>query len=112
MARMARIATLRWIRVYVDKPARLGIPNLFDMSHILKITASPPILANPNWHEVCHSEQSCDCSDVTLAVKVGRVRSRNFSTDSRFKVEGERVAGERIFSSCTARPKWEFYSIL
>jgi hypothetical protein len=48
MARKARIATLRWIRVHVDKPARLGISNLFDMSHILKITASPPIRANPN----------------------------------------------------------------
>jgi hypothetical protein len=51
MARKARIATLRWIRVYADKPARLGILNLFDMSHILKITASPPILPNsvPFW---------------------------------------------------------------
>jgi hypothetical protein len=46
MARKARIATLRWIRVYVDKSARLGILNLFDMSHILKITASPPRLSS------------------------------------------------------------------
>jgi hypothetical protein len=60
MARMARIATLRWIRVYVDKPARLAIPNLFDMSHILKITASPPILANPNLQTVCLSNYPVD----------------------------------------------------
>jgi hypothetical protein len=66
MARKARIATLRWIRVHVDKPARLGISNLFDMSHILKITASAPIRANPNSQTVCLSGQSCVFRDATL----------------------------------------------
>jgi hypothetical protein len=55
-----------WIRVYIDKPARLGIPNLFDMSHILKITASPLILANPNLQTVCLSGQPCFSTDATL----------------------------------------------
>jgi hypothetical protein len=66
MPRKARIAPLRWIRAYVDKPARLGILNLFDMSHIFKITASPLIFANPNLQTACLSGQFCFSSDATM----------------------------------------------
>jgi hypothetical protein len=36
------------------------------MSHILKITASPPILANPNLQTMCLSGQPCFSTDATL----------------------------------------------
>jgi hypothetical protein len=112
MARMARIATLRWIRVYVDKPARLGILNLFDMSHILKITANPPILANPNLQTVCLSGQPCFSTDATLPRRLVVWEAGIFPLTLPLMVAWGKAAGERNVSSFTAVPQRKFYSTL